>query len=194
MPQGTLTRSPSAKWRGGRRVSKYSRHDEWIVWVNQVSVSADYQHPRRAVELPSYPLERVRLAGRPVESLLLHLSINLSNVSTMIRTSGSQTIFKAVADPSRRRLLDLLLERDIAAQELASHFEMSFPAVSQHLSVLLKAGLVTRRSQGRQRVYCAPPHGLQAIQDWTAKYQRFWSGRLRSLGQYLDRHDKSSRS
>jgi DNA-binding transcriptional ArsR family regulator len=106
-------------------------------------------------------------------------------------TSTPQATFKAIADPSRRRLLDLLLERDIPAQELASHFTMSFPAVSQHLSVLLKAGLVTKRAAGRQRVYCAAPHSLQAVHEWTAKYQRFWSGRLRRLGHYLDHGAKS---
>jgi DNA-binding transcriptional ArsR family regulator len=112
----------------------------------------------------------------------------------MTRAPSAQSIFKAIADPNRRRLLDLLLERDIAAQDLASRFDISFPAVSQHLSVLLKAGLVTKRAQGRQRVYCAAPYGLQAVHDWTAKYRGFWSGRLRSLGQYLDRGGKSSRS
>jgi len=122
----------------------------------------------------------------------LHLSYYLSIISNVTRaTSTTQAIFKAIADPSRRRLLDLLLERDIVAQELASHFQMSFPAVSQHLTVLLKAGLVTKRAEGRQRVYCAAPHGLQAIHDWTAKYQRFWSWRLRSLGHYLDQSAKS---
>jgi len=109
----------------------------------------------------------------------------------MNRAAGPQTIFKAIADPSRRRLLDLLLERDVAAQELASHFHMSFPAVSQHLRVLLKAGLVTKRAEGRQRVYCAAPYDLRVVHDWTARYRRFWPGRLRSLGHYLDDKAKS---
>ena len=101
-------------------------------------------------------------------------------------------VFRAIADPSRRRLLDLLREREMPAQELASHFDMSFPAVSQHLSVLLEARLVTRRSDGRQRVYRARPRGLRGVHEWTAKYRRFWSGRLRQLDEYLDRAGKSS--
>jgi len=112
----------------------------------------------------------------------------------MTRGRSAEAVFKAIAEPNRRRLVDLLLGRDVVAQDVASRFDISFPAVSQHLSVLLKAGLVTKRAQGRQRVYCAAPYGLQAVHDWTAKYRGFWSGRLRSLGQYLDRGGKSSRS
>lgn len=82
----------------------------------------------------------------------------------------------------------------MAAHELATHFAMSFPAVSQHLAVLLEAHLVMRRSEGRRRVYGATPQGLRAVHEWTSKYQRFWSGRLRSLGQYLDGSATSSRT
>ena len=112
----------------------------------------------------------------------------------MVQTNIRGRVFKAIADPHRRRLLDLLLERDMAAQDLAKHFQISFPAISQHLAVLLEAHLVARRSEGRRRVYCAAPHGLRAVHEWTAKYRRFWSGRLRSLGHYLDASAKSSRA
>ena len=112
----------------------------------------------------------------------------------MVRARPGGSVFKAIADANRRRLLDLLMEREMPAQELAEHFDISFPAVSQHLSVLLEARLVTRRSEGRRRVYSAAPQGLRAVHEWTAKYQRFWSGRLRSLGHYLDRRAKSSRA
>ena len=104
--------------------------------------------------------------------------------------STRETIYKAIADPHRRRLLDLLLERDMAAQDLANRFQISFPAISQHLSVLLDARLVVRRSEGRRRVYSAVPRGLRAVHEWTGRYQQFWAGRLRSLGAYLDHRAK----
>src|SRR5438477_12968737 len=105
-----------------------------------------------------------------------------------------ERVYKAIADPHRRRLLDLLLDRDMAAQELARRFPISFSAVSQHLGVLLEARLVVRRTEGRRRVYRLAPNGLQAVHEWTARYQRFWSGRLRSLGRYPDDRAKSHRA
>jgi DNA-binding transcriptional ArsR family regulator len=95
-------------------------------------------------------------------------------------------IFHAIADPHRRRLLDLLAAGDSPAQDLAARFEISFPAVSQHLKVLLDAGLVTRRAHGRQRIYRLAPSKLKAVDEWTAAYRRFWESRLKRLGEYLD--------
>jgi DNA-binding transcriptional ArsR family regulator len=97
-----------------------------------------------------------------------------------------QAVFAAIADPGRRRLLDLLAAGDAAAQELADHFEVSFAAVSQHLKVLLDAGLVTRRALGRNRIYSLSPERLRVVDEWTARYRRFWQSRLRRLGEYLD--------
>ena len=85
-----------------------------------------------------------------------------------------------------RASIDLLMDREMTAQALADRFDVSFPAVSQHLGVLLETRLVTCRSDGRYRVYRARPRGLRPVHRWTAKYEKFWKGRLRRLGQYLD--------
>jgi DNA-binding transcriptional ArsR family regulator len=95
-------------------------------------------------------------------------------------------VFHAIADPHRRRLLDLLAAGDSPAQDLAARFEVSFPAVSQHLKVLLDAGLVTRRAHGRQRIYRLAPSKLKTVDEWTATYRRFWESRLKRLGEYLE--------
>jgi|SRR4051794_35776819 DNA-binding transcriptional ArsR family regulator len=95
-------------------------------------------------------------------------------------------VFHAIADPNRRRMLDTLAGGELAAQELARQFDMSFAAVSQHLKVLHEAGLVERRAQGRQRIYRLAPSRLREVEDWTARYRRFWRGRLRRLHAYLD--------
>jgi DNA-binding transcriptional ArsR family regulator len=102
------------------------------------------------------------------------------------RPRARDDVFKAIADRSRRRLLDLLLERDMAVQDLVERFDISFPAISQHLGVLLQARLVTCRSVGRHRVYSARPRALRSVHQWTAKYEKFWAGRRRRLGEHLD--------
>jgi DNA-binding transcriptional ArsR family regulator len=95
-------------------------------------------------------------------------------------------VFHAIADPNRRRLLDMLAAGDLAAQELASRFDISFAAVSQHLKVLHETGLVTRRAEGRQRIYSLAPLRLREVDYWTSRYRRFWRSRLRRLQSYLD--------
>lgn len=96
------------------------------------------------------------------------------------------SVFFAIADPNRRRLLDLLASGDSPAQDLAKRFDISFAAVSQHLKVLLEAGLVARRPQGRQRIYRISPEKLSVVDDWTGRYRKFWDNRLKRLGEYLD--------
>ena len=95
-------------------------------------------------------------------------------------------VFHAIADPNRRRLLDMLARGDCPALELARPFDISFAAVSQHLGVLRAAGLVSRRAQGRQRIYCLEPARLRVVEEWTAGYRKFWKTRLKRLGAYLD--------
>jgi DNA-binding transcriptional ArsR family regulator len=101
-------------------------------------------------------------------------------------TAEREDVFRAIADPNRRRMLDLLAAGDFAAQELAAHFDMTFAAVSQHLKVLLEAGLVARRAEGRARIYRLTPQRLRAVAEWTATYRKFWRSRLQRLGEYLD--------
>jgi DNA-binding transcriptional ArsR family regulator len=104
----------------------------------------------------------------------------------MLGAADSSDVFHAIADPNRRRLLDVLAEGDAPAQDLAGRFSISFAAVSQHLKVLREAGLVASRAEGRQRIYRLTPERLQMVNDWTGRYRRFWEGRLERLGLYLD--------
>ena len=90
-------------------------------------------------------------------------------------------VFTAISHPARRRILDLLAEEDQPVNAIASNFAMSRPAVSQHLRVLLDAGLVSERRHGRERRYRLVPEELAQIYDWLAHYQRFWKDRLQNL-------------
>jgi DNA-binding transcriptional ArsR family regulator len=95
-------------------------------------------------------------------------------------------VYTAIADPTRRRILDLLAQAEQSVTELAAPFEMSRPAVSQHLRVLREAGLVSEHRSGRQRIYQLEPAGLREVDLWLASYQRFWRNRFAALGEYLD--------
>jgi DNA-binding transcriptional ArsR family regulator len=96
-------------------------------------------------------------------------------------------VFRAIADPTRRAMIDQLRGGDLTASELADPYEMSRPAVSQHLRVLLETGLVEVRREGRQRVYGLTAEPLKNVFDWVAHYAEFWPERLRELESFLDR-------
>ncbi len=98
-------------------------------------------------------------------------------------------VFEAIADPTRRQLLDLLGDGPRPVNELARPFAMTRAAVSQHLRVLRDAGLVTARRSGREHYYRLRASRLREVYDWVSHYERFWQGKLKSLGEYLDRQD-----
>ena len=79
-------------------------------------------------------------------------------------------VFGAISHPARRQMLDLLIEADRSVNTIAGHFPMSRPAVSQHLRILLDAGLVTEKRHGRERRYRLVPERLGPVRDWIAYY------------------------
>ena len=96
-------------------------------------------------------------------------------------------VFRAVSDPTRRQMLELLGVGERTADELAQPFDMSQPAVSQHLRVLRDAGLVNVRKEGRHRVYSLDPQPLREVFDWAHYFEGFWRKKLSALGRELDR-------
>jgi DNA-binding transcriptional ArsR family regulator len=95
----------------------------------------------------------------------------------------------AIADPTRRRIVELLAERDHTAGELVAEFDMSAPAISQHLNVLREAGLVTTRAEGQMRIQTLNPKGLDELDAWLHRTRRFWSNRLDALERELKAED-----
>lgn len=89
-----------------------------------------------------------------------------------------EAVATAIADPTRRRVLELVRDRELPAGEIAGEFEISRPAVSKHLRVLREAGLVRERRDGRLHLYRADPEPLQELRGWLDGY---WSGRLAAL-------------
>jgi DNA-binding transcriptional ArsR family regulator len=96
----------------------------------------------------------------------------------------------AIADPTRRRIVELLAQRDRTAGELVAEFDMSAPAISQHLKVLREAGLVTVRAEGQSRVQMLNPNGLREVEHWLEKTRAFWSRRLDALERELRAEDE----
>ena len=94
-------------------------------------------------------------------------------------------VFHAIADPTRRRMLDMLVEGEKSVGALAKPFSVSLPAVSQHLRVLKAGGLVTERRVGRERCYRLNPWPLRDVVDWTRHFELFWPSRLERLGEHL---------
>ena len=103
----------------------------------------------------------------------------------VVIANREQDVFAAIGHPARRRILDLLTVADRSVNALAGHFEMTRPAVSQHLRVLLEAGLVTEQRHGRERRYRFVPERLGPVRDWIARYERFWDDRLQRLQRLL---------
>ncbi|AKF03190.1 ArsR/SmtB family transcription factor [Sandaracinus amylolyticus] len=95
--------------------------------------------------------------------------------------------FRAIADPTRRAILDVLAEGERSVSELCACFDVSQPAISQHLAVLRDAGLVVVRAEGRQRIYALHADPLREVHDWSSHYERFWSTKLDALGAVLAR-------
>ncbi len=104
----------------------------------------------------------------------------------MQNADAQMSVFHAIADPNRRTMLDLLRTGARPVREIAGFFDISMAAVSQHLKVLLDAGLVSRETQGRFRIYRANPSALRDVHDWTSQYRHFWEESLDELGAYLD--------
>lgn len=91
--------------------------------------------------------------------------------------------FAALADPTRRRIVEMLAARELPAGEIARRFDMTAPAVSQHLKLLRDAGLVNVRRDAQRRIYALEPSGLAELDAWLARFRRFWATRHDTLEQ-----------
>jgi DNA-binding transcriptional ArsR family regulator len=99
---------------------------------------------------------------------------------------------EALADPTRRTIVELLADGERSAGELAAEFETSRPAVSRHLRVLRQHGLVSAREHGRRRLYALEPAPLAELDEWLSHYRSFWTNRLDALDVELKRRRKET--
>lgn len=96
----------------------------------------------------------------------------------------------AIADPTRRRIVELLAVKERTAGELVEEFDLSAPAISQHLNVLRDAGLITTRAEGQSRIQALNPEGFDDLEDWLQKTRLVWSRRLDALERELRAEDE----
>ena len=113
----------------------------------------------------------------------------------MAQTTAADPIsltFAALADPTRRAILARLATGEATVTELAAPFDMSQPAVSKHLKVLERAGLVRRERLGREHILHLRPAPLRAVAQWSARYERFWNRKLDALADHLATLDQET--
>jgi DNA-binding transcriptional ArsR family regulator len=99
-------------------------------------------------------------------------------------------IFHALADPSRRAIFESLTCGEAAVRDLTARFDISQPAISQHLATLKEAGLVNARREGRFVYYQVEPSGMKPLIDWIAHYRTFWPEHINRLEQLLEKMDE----
>jgi DNA-binding transcriptional ArsR family regulator len=104
-----------------------------------------------------------------------------------IAAAVQDKIFQALADPSRRAIFESLARGELAVKDLTARFDISQPAVSQHLAALKDAGLVNGRREGRCVYYRVEPRGMKPLIDWIAHYRAFWTERVDRLEKLLER-------
>jgi DNA-binding transcriptional ArsR family regulator len=111
----------------------------------------------------------------------------------MSRAQASISVFHAVADPTRRAILDRLRTGGVAVSDLAAGFDMTRPAVSKHLRVLREARLVREDRDGRRRIYRLTAAPLRDVAQWVEGYRSFWAANLMSLKRHIEGGRESSR-
>jgi DNA-binding transcriptional ArsR family regulator len=101
-----------------------------------------------------------------------------------------QTVFDAISEPRRREILELIRERELPAGEIAARFDVTRPTISQHLTVLKNAGLLSERREGTRRLYRARPEGLAELQSFL---DGFWEGGLERLKAAVEDEERTGR-
>ncbi|MCL4535644.1 MAG: metalloregulator ArsR/SmtB family transcription factor [Bacteroidetes bacterium] len=104
----------------------------------------------------------------------------------MVATLAKHDVFQAIADPTRRKLLRLLVDREMSVNVISGHFPMSRTAVSKHLHILSDAGLVKERRSGRETRYRLQPEPLREVKRWLSFYERFWHDKMAALKDFAE--------
>ncbi|MEK4283621.1 MULTISPECIES: ArsR/SmtB family transcription factor [Ureibacillus] len=109
----------------------------------------------------------------------------------MSASQQKHDVFHAIADPTRREILKLLAEKELAISEITSHFPISRTAISKHLRILTEAELVSGRKVGREKIYWLHPEPLKELKQWLAFYEKFWENKLTTLKHVVENSEDS---
>jgi len=97
--------------------------------------------------------------------------------------------WQALADPTRRQIIEVLFEEQLTVNDIAKNFNISRPAISKQLKILEESSLITIEKQGRQRICTLSLEPLKEVSIWVQQYETFWLGKLDKLGSYLEEQD-----
>ena len=103
-------------------------------------------------------------------------------------------VFQAIADPTRRQIINMLAHQSLNLNAVADNFDVSRPAISKHIKILTECGLITIRQQGRERYCQANLKSLNQVSAWVEQYRVFWTGKLGALGHFLEKDNQSLKS
>lgn len=107
----------------------------------------------------------------------------------MASSAVKHDVFQAVADPTRRKLLKLLSNKEMSIAVISDHFPMSRTAVAKHLHILADAGLVKEKKAGREKRYTLEPEPLMELKDWLSYFELFWENKLNALKAFVESDD-----
>lgn len=99
-------------------------------------------------------------------------------------------VFQAIADPTRREIIQLLSKQSLNVNAVADNFDISRPAISRHVRILTECGLLVIRQQGRERYCQADLRKLKQVAEWTDRYREFWTKKLEALEDFLEKDKK----
>lgn len=119
------------------------------------------------------------------------IDIKIFIFNHMVKSSDEtilNDVFSVLSDPTRREMITQLAKGEMTVMKLAEPFKMSLPAVSKHLRVLEKAGLVSARKEGRYRYYYLNPESIDCANQWLTELRQFWTSQLSRLERFLDQH------
>ncbi len=104
--------------------------------------------------------------------------------------SQTQNAFRALADPTRRDIVQMLAVQEMTIAQLTQRFDMTRAAVKKHLTVLSDGGLITVETRGRERINRLEPQGMAPVLDWLSYFDQFWDERLNNLKEAIERKDR----
>lgn len=101
-------------------------------------------------------------------------------------------VFQAIADPTRRAIIDMIATKSLSLNAVAEQFDISRPAISKHIKILTECGLIVMRQHGRERYCQANLKQLKDVADWTTQFHAFWSQKLDALGTFLEQDQRNA--
>ena len=109
-------------------------------------------------------------------------------------SAARRDVFQAIADPTRRQIINLIARKSMNLNTIAENFDMSRPAISQHIKILTECGMVVIKQHGRERYCEAKLDALSDVSDWVDQYRKFWNTKFNSLDTYLEKIKSKNKS